>query len=106
MEEVLKRLLEAEMAAEARVDDADHARKESIQQALDDVRRLEVEFERQVEARRRPFLAAAEEGAQRRVEEMQAASAARQRELRELAARNESAAIGAALALMLGEKQS
>lgn len=103
MEEVLKRLLEAEMAAESRVEEADRRRKQSIQQALDEVRSEEAEFERQVEARRKPFVAAAEEGAQRRVEEMRAASSVEQRALREKAASNEAAAIEAALALMLGK---
>jgi vacuolar-type H+-ATPase subunit H len=103
MEEVLKRLLAAEMSAEARVEEADEARRQNIQQALDEVRQLEADFERQVEARRKPFLAAAEAGAQLRVDEMHEASAAHQRQLRELAARNESAAIAAALALILGE---
>lgn len=106
MEEVLKRLLAAEMTAEARVEQADELRKQNIQQALDEVRQMEVDFERQVEARRKPFLAAAEEGAQRRVDEMHEAAAAHQRHLRELAAGNESAAIDAALAMMLGENRA
>lgn len=104
MEEVLKRLLTAEMAAEARVEQADETRKQTIQQALDEARGAEAEFEHQVEVRRKPFLASAEEGAQRRVEEMQESAIAHQRVLRERAARNESAAVDAALALLLGER--
>lgn len=105
MEEVLKRLLAAEMVAEARVEEAEAMRRLLVQQALDEARQLEVDFERQVEDRRKPFLAAAEQGAQRRIEEMQLDAAGRQRRLRELAAANEAAAISAALALMLGEKR-
>jgi vacuolar-type H+-ATPase subunit H len=103
MEEVLKRLLTAEMSAEARVGEADETRKQAIQQALDEARKLEADFERQVEARRKPFLAASEEGAQRRVEEMQQASVAHQRLLREQASSNEATAVDRALTLMLGE---
>lgn len=103
MEEVLKRLLMAEMSAEARVERADEMRKQAIQQALDEVRRTEADFERQVEARRKPFLAPAEEGAQRRISEMQEAAVAHQRLLREQAASHEMAAVDKVLALMLGE---
>lgn len=103
MEEVLKRLLSAEMAAEAKVEAADETRKRLIQTALDEARAQEATFEREVESRRMPFLAAAEEGAQRRVAEMHEQSAATQSNLREQAAANEEAAIAAALAMLLAE---
>lgn len=103
MEEVLKRLLTAEMSAEARVEQADETRKQAIQQALDEVRRMEADFEHQVEARRSPFLTSAEEGAQRRISEMQEAAVAHQRLLREQAVSHEMAAVDKVLALMLGE---
>jgi GNAT superfamily N-acetyltransferase len=70
---------------------------------LDEARRAEIEFEKQVEARRKPFLATAEEGAQRRIAELEAEAATRQRALRDKAAANEEAAVSAALALILGE---
>ena len=103
MEEVLKRLLTAEMSAEARVEQADETRKQAIQQALDEVRRTEADFERQAEARRTPFLTSAEEGAQRRISEMQEAAVVYQRLLREQAVSHEVAAVDKVLALMLGE---
>jgi V/A-type H+-transporting ATPase subunit G/H len=102
MEDILKRLLAVESEAEARVQQADEARRRMIQEALDAARRAEAEFEQQAEARRQPFLATAEEGARRRIEEMEAAAVARQRTLRELAARNEPLAVERALALILG----
>lgn len=105
MEDVLKRLLNAEKLAEARVEDADATRKNTIQAALDRTRQMQDEFDRQVEARRKPFLATAEEGARRRIAELETASESRQRELRQRAARNEEAAIQAALALILGESR-
>ena len=104
MEETLKRLLDAELQAEARVEEADEARRLMIQQALDETRKQLEEFEQQVEARRRPFLATAEEGAQRRVEEMQQDGLRRQHALREQAAANELQAVSTALALVLGEE--
>jgi vacuolar-type H+-ATPase subunit H len=105
MEDVLKRLLKAEMEAEARVEDADARRKATIQGALDAARQREAEFARQVEARRKPFLAAAEEGAMRRVTELEVAAAETQRRLREQAGKNEEAAVEAAIALIVGENR-
>jgi vacuolar-type H+-ATPase subunit H len=103
VEDVLKRLLNAEQGAEARVEEADAARRKMIQDALDEARRLEEEFAKQVEARRKPFLATAEDGAHRRIAELEMESAALQRKLRDQAAANEQAAIRAALDLVLGE---
>lgn len=102
MEDILKRLLEAEKKAEEQVEQADAARRQMIQDALDTARQAEIEFEKQAEARRSPFLAKAEEEARRRVAQMEEASSAQQRRLRERAARNEEAAVEAALALILG----
>ena len=102
MEDILKRLLAAEKDAEDKVEAADAARRKIIQDALDEARQAEIEFEKQAEARRKPFLATAEEGAQRRVAELESESAARMRSLRELAAGNEKSAVEGALALILG----
>ena len=104
MEDILKRLLAAEKDAEDKVEAADAARRMIIQDALDEARRAEIEFEKQAEARRKPFLATAEEGAQRRITELDAESAARMRSLRELAAVNEESAVEGALALILGRR--
>lgn len=104
MEDILKRLLAAEKDAEDKVEAADTARRQIIQDALDEARRAELEFEKQAEARRRPFLATAEEGAQRRIAELEAESAARMRSLRALAAGNEESAVEGALALILGQR--
>lgn len=102
MEDVLKRLLAAEKAAEDKVEAADAARRKIIQDALDEARQAELEFEKQAEARRRPFLAEAEAKARRHIAGLEAESAATMRALREKAAANEAAAIEAALALILG----
>lgn len=103
MEDILKRLLEAEQKAETQVEQADAARRQMIQQALDRARATQLEFEKQAEARRQPFLDTAREGAQRRIAENEAAAALQQRSLRERAAANETAAVEAALAIILGE---
>lgn len=105
MEDVLKRLLNAEKQAESRVEEADAGRKKMIQDALDEARRLEEAFDKQMEARRKTFLATAEEGAHRRISELELESAARQKRLREQAAANELAAVDEALKLLLGEGQ-
>lgn len=104
MEDILKRLLTVEREAEDRVQQADAARRKMIQEALDQARSAEVEFNKQAEARRKPFLTAAEEEAHRRIVELEAAAAARQRLLREQAASNEEAAVLGTLALILGER--
>lgn len=103
MEDVLKRLLTAEKAAEARVEQADAERKQTIQDALDRARNMQIEFDKQVEARRKPFLATAEDGARRRIAELEEQASLQQRRLREYAASNEEAAVQAALGLLLGE---
>lgn len=103
MEDILKRLLAAEKEAEDKVEKADAARRKVIQDALDEARHAEIEFEKQAEVRRKPFLATAEEGAQRRIAEFEAESAAHQRMLRERSASNEKDAVSAVLALVLGE---
>jgi vacuolar-type H+-ATPase subunit H len=105
MEDTLKRLLAVEKEAEGRVQQADAERKAMIQEALDKARSLEIDFEKQVEARRKPFLSTAEEGAHRRVADLEAAAASHRQRLREQATRNEEAAVRAALALLLGESQ-
>lgn len=105
MEDILKRLLEAEQKAEDQVENADAKRKKMIQEALDQARAEQIEFEQQVEARRKPFLATAEEGAKRRILEEEQATTLQQRNLRERAAINEEAAVEAALAMILGEDQ-
>lgn len=103
MQDILKRLLTVEQEAEGQVQQADAARRKMIQEALDHARNAEIEFEKQAEARRKPFLATAEEGAHRRILELEADTTAQQRTLREQAASNEEAAVLATLALILGE---
>jgi V/A-type H+/Na+-transporting ATPase subunit G/H len=103
MEDVLKRLLTAEKAAEGRVEQADAERKQTIQDALDRARSMQIEFDKQVEARRKPFLATAEDGARRRIAELEELASLQQRRLRDDAAGNEEAAVQAALGLILGE---
>jgi V/A-type H+-transporting ATPase subunit G/H len=103
MEDILKRLLEAEAQAEERIRQADEERKRMIQAALDQARALEIEFEQQIEARRKPFLATAEDSARRRMTELDEAAALKQQKLRQQAAENEDAAVRAALDLLMGK---
>ena len=103
MEDILKRLLDAEAQAEERIRQADEERKRAIQAALDEARAVEIEFEQQIEARRKPFLATAEEGARRRMAELDEAAALKQQKLRQQAAENEDAAVQAALDLLMGK---
>lgn len=102
MEDILKNLLEAEQKAEEQVERADATRKQMIQKALDEARAEQAEFEKQAEVRRKPFLAAAEEGARLRIIEDEATAALQQQNLRKRAATNEEAAVEAALAMVLG----
>ena len=105
MEDILKRLLEAEQKAEDQVAQADAARRNMIREALEEARAAEQTFEEQAEARRKPFIDTAMEGAQRRIMESESAAATQLKNLRERAAANEEAAVEASLALILGRDQ-
>jgi len=99
---MLKKLLAAELRAEAKIGLASRQREQMIQQALDEARAREAEFDTGFEARRGVLLAAAEDRACQHIAELETQHHARQQELRRLAGRNEAVAVEAALALFLG----
>ncbi len=103
---MLKRLLAAEMRAEEKISVASRQRELAIRQALDEVRAEEAEFDAGFEARRAIQLDAAEARARRQVAELEAQHQAQQQALRDLAGRNEAAAVAAALALFLDEESA
>jgi vacuolar-type H+-ATPase subunit H len=103
MEDILKRLLTVERKAEEQVQHADATRRKMIQEALEQSRSAEIEFEKKAEDRRKPFLENAEEKARQKIAELEAAAAAQQRTLREQAANNEENAVQSTLALILRE---
>jgi hypothetical protein len=102
-ESMLKKLLAAELRAEESIGVASHQREHMIQQALDEARAREGEFDTGFEARRAVLLAAAEARARQHIVDLETQHHARQQELRALAGHNEAAAVEAALALFLGE---
>lgn len=101
MTDPLHRLLEAETRARAVIDDAQHARQRMIEEALAAARNAETRFEAGRPELRAPFLSEAQRRAEQAVAELSRKYGERQRTLRELAARHESEAVDAALALLL-----
>jgi hypothetical protein len=102
-ESMLKHLLAAELRAEEKIGVASRQREHMIQQALDEARAREAEFDAGFEARRAVQLAAAEDRARQHVAELETQHHTRQQELRRLAGRNEAASVEAALELFLGD---
>ncbi len=101
MDDALQRLLDAEARAQAVIDAASRERQRIVDTALDAAREAETRFEAGREALRAPFLNEGRERAEQAVAELNRKYGERQRMLRELAARHESAAVDAALALLL-----
>ena len=101
MDEPLQRLLDVEARARALIDDATRQRKRLIDEALAAARDAEVRFESERGALREPYLSDAQGRAEQAIGELARKYAERQRALRELAARHEAEAVGAALALLL-----
>ena len=101
MDDQLQRLLEAEARAQAVIDGASHERQRMIDDALTAVRDAETRFEAGRAALRAPFLNEAQTRANQAVAELTRKYGERQRMLRELASRHESAAVDAALTLLL-----
>jgi V/A-type H+/Na+-transporting ATPase subunit G/H len=101
VDDQLQRLLEAEVRAQAIIDDADHERKRMIEDALAAARDAETRFEAGKAELRAPFLNEAQGHAEQAIAELARKHGERQRTLRELASRHESEAVGAALALFL-----
>lgn len=101
MEDVLKRLLEAESRAEAIIESAATEHRRIVDTALAEARRAELLFQENSARRRQPMLREAEERAGQMVADLTRKHEARQRALREQADRNEDGAVEAALALLL-----
>ncbi|HYP68150.1 MAG TPA: hypothetical protein VEP67_07835 [Thiobacillaceae bacterium] len=101
MEDVIGRLLEAELKAEAIVGEANRRREALINEARAKAQLMEQQFETNREQLRAPFLKEAEARAREAVAELGRKYLERQRNLRELAARHEQEATAAALALIL-----
>lgn len=101
MDDSLQRLLEAEARAQTLIDQANHERQRIVEDALAAVREAEARFEAGRADLRAPFLSEAQGRAEQVVAELSRKYGERQRTLRELAARHESEAVDAALALLL-----
>lgn len=101
MEDVLKRLLQAETEAEAVIEAAQRERERRVDAALAETRANEARFEARLAELRRPYIAEAEARAEQGVAELTRKYGERQRVLRELAARHEAEAVAAAVALLL-----
>lgn len=106
MEDLLKRLLEAEMRADAEVVKADAERERSIQEALEQARRAEEQFAAGITELRAPHLEQAETRAAQAVAELKRKHGERQRHLRRLAEERERPAVEAALALLLDPERN
>ena len=101
MDDQLQRLLEAEARAQAVIDAASQERRRIVDDALVAVRDAGARFEAGRTNLRAPFLSEAHGRADQAVAELSRKYGERQRMLRDLAARHESGAVDAALALLL-----
>ncbi len=106
MEELLKRLLEAEARADAEVRQASAERERVIQEALAQARRAEEQFAEGVAELRAPYLKQAAERAEQAIAELKRKYDERGRRLRSLAEERESAAVDEALAFLLHPDRS
>ncbi len=101
MEDPLKRLLEAEVRAQAIIDAASVERQRILDDALAAARDAEARFEAGRSDLRSPFLKEAQGRAEQAVAELARKYEERQRSLRDLASRHEQEAVSAALNLLL-----
>lgn len=101
MEEILKRLLDAEAKAEEIVEAANGKREHVISQALENSRAAEARFEARIPEIQTSFSERAEERASQAVAELQRRYEERHRYLRELAETHEQEALEAAIAVIL-----
>jgi len=105
MEDILKRLLDAEARASAEVARASAERERIIQEALEQARRAEAQFAEGLAELHAPYLRQAGERAETAIAELHRKYEERGRELRALAEQRESSAIEAAIALLLDPRQ-
>jgi V/A-type H+-transporting ATPase subunit G/H len=101
MEELLKRLLEAERQAEAEVKQASTQRERLIQEALRQAREAEEQFTKGLPSLRAPYRKQALERAEAAIAELKKKHEERERQLRELAERREQSAVEAAVSILL-----
>lgn len=101
MEDALKRLLEAEARADAEVTQASVERERIIQGALEQARLAREQFAAGVADLRAPYLAQAEDRAAQAIAELRRKYDDRGRTLRTQAEARESAAVDAAIAVVL-----
>lgn len=106
MEDILKRLLDAEMRAEAQVEEASRQREAVIAQALEEARLAEDRFQARVDGLRAPYLAQGEDRAQQAIAELKKKHEERSRHLRSLAESHEREAIEAAFAVLRGSAEA
>jgi len=101
MEDVLKRLLEAETRAEAVVAEANAKREQIIREATEEARAAEARFEERIPEIQASFSGKAEERAQQGIAELKRRYEERQKNLRGLAESQTQAAVESALAVIL-----
>jgi vacuolar-type H+-ATPase subunit H len=105
MEDVISRLLDAEVRAEAIVGEANRQREVLINEAREKAQAMEQQFESNRDQLRAPFLKEAEGRAREAVAELNRKYLERQHNLRELASQHEAEAVAAAVALILDPGQ-
>jgi vacuolar-type H+-ATPase subunit H len=105
MEDILKRLLDAEMRAEAQVEEASRQREAVIAQTLEEARQAEDRFQARVEGLRAPYLSQGEDRAQQAIAELKKKHEERSRHLRALAESHEREALDAAFAVLRGSAE-
>jgi V/A-type H+-transporting ATPase subunit G/H len=101
VEDVLKRLLEAEARAEALVAQAAAKREQIIRQATEEARAAELRFEERISEIHDSFSEKAEERAQQAIAELKRRYEERHKTLRGLAERQSQEAVNAAVAILL-----
>jgi V/A-type H+-transporting ATPase subunit G/H len=101
MEDTLKRLLDAELRAQALVDQANKERDRMIQQALEEARSADERFTARIPEIQSSFLGKAEERAGQTIGEMTRRYEERRRNLRAMAEGRGGEAVEAALAILL-----
>lgn len=101
MDNPLKRLLETEARAKDILDTARAAQQSQLDATLASVREAEARFDANRATLRAPYLQEAQARADRTIADLTEQYTTRQHELRDLAARNEHAAVAAAMQVLL-----
>lgn len=106
VEDVLKRLLQAEARASDEVNKASAERERTIRDALAEGRRAEQQFAEGIPELHQPYLHQAEEHAAQAIAELRKKYEERQRELRAMAEQREQPAAAAAIEILLDPRQN